>query len=62
MYNTMCKIDSWWEPAVGHRELSLVLRGDLEGCEGGVAGGSRQRGCMHRADSLCCSAKTNTTL
>ena len=30
----MYKIESWWEPAVSHRELSLVICDDLEGCDG----------------------------
>jgi len=30
----MCKIDSWWEPAIKHRKLSLMLWDDLEGWMG----------------------------
>ena len=39
----MCKIDSWWEPAVLHRELSSVLSDDLDGWVGGGVGGSSKR-------------------
>ena len=49
-----------------HRELSSVLCGDLDGWDGGVAGGREvQEGgdiCIHTADSLHCTAETNTTL
>ena len=31
----ICKIDSWWEVAVQHREPSLMLCDDLEGWDGG---------------------------
>ena len=31
----MYKIGNWWEPAVWHRELSLVLCDDLDGWHGG---------------------------
>ena len=34
----MCKIDSWWEAAVEHRELNSVLCDDLEGRDGGMGG------------------------
>ena len=30
IYNTMCKIDSWWERAIKYRKLTSVLRDDLE--------------------------------
>ena len=38
---TMCKIDSWWEAAMYHRKLSLVLCDDLGGLGCGWDGGSR---------------------
>ena len=31
LHTTMCEIDSQWEPAVQHRELSSGLCDDLEG-------------------------------
>ena len=34
MYNTMCKIDSQWEFAVGLRELKQGLYDNLEGWDG----------------------------
>ena len=46
----MFKTDSWWEVAVQHKELSLVLCDDLEGWDGGWAGGSRGRGYMYMYD------------
>ena len=39
----MCKIDSKWEAAVSHWELSLVLCDDLQGWDGGWERGSRGR-------------------
>ena len=48
MYTTMYKIGSWWEPAVEHREFSLVLCDDLEGWgESGCAGGRLKREEIH---------------
>ena len=46
------------EPTVEHRELYSVLCGDLNGKE------IQKRGdiCIRIADSLCCTAETNTTL
>ena len=38
IYTTMCKVDSWQEAAVLHRQLSLLLSGDLEGWNKGVGG------------------------
>ena len=61
----MSKTDSWWEPAVYHRELSLVLCGDLEEWDGGGGKREAQEGrdvCIHTADSLHCTAETKTTL
>ena len=59
------KIDSWWEPAIKHRELSSVLCGDLDGWDGGGGGKEVQEGGdtgRPRADSLHCTAETHTTL
>ena len=53
----MCKIDSYWEPAVWHRESSLLFCGDLEGWDGGT-GGRFKTGVgiyKHIANSLCCT-------
>ena len=48
MYATMCKIESQWEAAVQHRELSSVFCDDLEGWVG-VGGRSKREGiCMYR--------------
>ena len=59
---TICKVASRWEAAVLHRELSSLLCDDLEGQD--VAGREAQEGgdiCIHPADSLRCTAETNTT-
>ena len=60
-YTTICKIDSQWEPAVQHRELSSVLCDGLVGWDGEwrevPVGGDV---CMRMADSLLCEAETNT--
>ena len=64
IYTTTRKIDSWWEPAIKHRKLSSVLCDDLlDGWDGGE-GSPRGRGYMYAdmADSLHCTAETNTTL
>ena len=56
-------LNSWWAAAVSHRELSLVLRDDLEAED--VLGREAQEGvdiCIHIADSLLCTAETNTKL
>ena len=42
-----------------HKELSSVLRDDLEGRDGEWVGGAI---CILIADSHCCTAETNTTL
>ena len=47
------------------RELSSVLCDDLDGWDGGGGGREVQEGgdiCIHIADSLHCTAETNTTL
>jgi len=54
---TMCKIDSWLEAAVWHRELSLVPCDDLEGWDrrwGREAQEGEDIGIL-MADSCCCS-------
>ena len=40
----MYQIDSQWEAAVQHRELSSVLCGDLEEWDSGVEGKPRREG------------------
>jgi len=50
-----------------HWELSLVLYDDLEGWDGAVGGRLKREEIYththtHIADSLCCTAETNTTL
>ena len=48
-----------------HRELSLALRGDLAGWDGGEGWREVQEEgdiCIYRADSLHSTAETNTTL
>ena len=49
---------SWWEPPVQLRTLDSLLSGDANGLE------THKRGNIykHIADSLCCTAETNTTL
>ena len=37
----MCKIDSWWEPAMKNREHGLVRCDDLD--VGGVWGGRKEQ-------------------
>ena len=61
----MHKTDSWQEATVWSKESSLVLCGDLEEWdEGWVRGRPGGMGyvCIHIADSLFCTAETNTTL
>ena len=68
IYTTKCKIDSQWETAAQHSEISSVLCDHLEGWdrEGGREGDARGRGygdiCIGIAYSLCYTAETNTTL
>ena len=51
------------EAAVLCKELSSAFCDDPEGKDEGVRGGSRGRDiCIHRADSLCCTAETNIIL
>ena len=40
----MCKIDSYWEPAVEHREPSLVLCDGLHGWDGVEGMGGKYMG------------------
>ena len=59
----MCETDSWWEAAVQHRELSLVLCDDLEGWDEDEVGG-RLKGedtCVLIVDLPCCTKENNTT-
>ena len=54
----MYKVDNEREPTVYHKELYLMDSGDLHGTE-------IQKGrdmCICVADSLCCTAETNTKL
>ena len=39
-----------------------MLCDDLEGWEGGLKGRGYGDKCIHKADSTCCTAETNTTL
>ena len=60
----ICKIDSWWEFAVCHRELNQELCENLQGWDD-VGGGRKvqEEGgiCVPVADSCSCMAGTNTT-
>ena len=68
IYTTKRKIDSQWEAAAQHREISSVLCNHLEGWdrEGGVGGDARGKRygdiCICKAVSLCYKAETNTQL
>ena len=68
IYMTKCKIDSWWEAAAEHREISSVLCDHLEGWdrEGGREGDARGKRygdiCICITDSLGYKAETNTPL
>ena len=59
-----CKMTSWWEVAVRHREPSLMLCDDLDGWDGGGRKEVQERGdtCVLTADSRWCTAETKTTL
>ena len=50
----MCNTDSYWEVAIEHRELSMVLCDDLEGCDGGGEARQREDMCTFRAISCGC--------
>ena len=56
---TVCKGAGWWEPAAQHRALG----DDLEGWDWRGHGELQEGGdlCTHMADSLHCTAETNTT-
>ena len=58
IYMTMCKIDSYWESALQHRELSSILCDDLVGWDGGGRQ-AQERGdiCIVMADSHHCYSK-----
>ena len=58
IYTIMYKIDNLWQPNIQHRELYSMLCGDQNGKE--IP--KREDICIHIADSLCCTAETNTTL
>ena len=68
IYTIKCKIDSQWEAAAQHREISSVLCDHLEGWdrEGGKEEDARGKRygdiCIHIADSLCDKPETNTPL
>ena len=60
----MCEIDSQWEAAVWHRELSSGLCDD-RGMGWGAGGRESQEGgdiCIHVVCSLHCTAEINTVL
>ena len=52
IYTITCKMKSWWEVAMQHRESSLALCDDLEGCNGWREGSSKGRGYMYNYDWL----------
>ena len=61
---TVRKTDGHWEASGEHRELSSVLCDD-RGAGWQVGTGEVQEGgdtCVHKADSLHCTAETHTTL
>ena len=68
IYVTKRKIDSYWEAAAQHREISSVLCDHLEGWDkkGGSEGDARGKRygniCICITDSLCYKAETNTPL
>ena len=68
IYTTKCKIDSQWEAATQHREISSVLCDQLEGwdreCgrEGDARGKRHGDICICITDSLCYKAETHTPL
>ena len=68
IYTTKRKIDSQWEAATQHREMSSVLCDHLEGWdreggrEGDVRGKKYGNICICITDSLCYKAETNTPL
>ena len=50
----MCKIDTSWGPTLEFRELSSVLRGDLDRKDGGGMEGLKGGNiCIHIANSVC---------
>ena len=55
IHTAMCKMDSWWEAAAQHRQLSSALCDGLEGWDGGEGGGhSKGRGYMYTSVLLNC--------
>ena len=64
MFATMYK-QMGRESAVKHRKFNSVLCDDLKGCDGGWDGRETEEGgdmCIHTANSLHCTAETNTIL
>ena len=60
MYTIRCKMGSWGDVALQHRELRLGLCDDLEGWDRRREGGDIW---VIMADFVCCHmAETNTTL
>ena len=63
---TKYKIDSQWEAAAQHREISSVLCDHIEGWDRDGGRETQEGGGMgiyiHIADSLCYTAETNTPL
>ena len=68
IYTTKRKVDSWWEAAAKHREISLVLCDHLEwwdregGREGDAGGKIYGDICRCITDSLYYKAETDTPL
>ena len=60
IYTAMCKIGSKQEVTVKPRELSAVIRDDLEGWDG--RGSKREKIYVYMRHLLLCVAETNTTL
>ena len=59
----LCKTAGWQELTRKHKELSSVLCEDLGGEMQGSRRESKREGiCIHVADSVHCTAETNTTL
>ena len=59
IHTAMYKIDNWCKPTVQHRELCSGFCGDLNGKEA-IKDGIYL--CIRVADSLCCTAETDTAV
>ena len=62
---TICKTDSQWEFAAGHRDLNPVLCDSLEGWDGAGDRSEDQEEedrCIPMADSCGCMTEANTVL